>query len=293
MPEPAVVCVGTAALDTIAVVQKMPAEDERIEAEEIIYAGGGPAATAAVTLSRLGISVAFAGVVGRDYAGDAIVEGLEGEGVDITYLERDSQVVSAASLVLVSANSAARTIVTKTSPKPRTVPDTALWLHADHAGYPAVRELTERSSMLSIDGGNPISELALDGVDLYAPTLKALLSRYPGHESKEALDAALSDGAKKVVATDGASGCLIGSEHDTDFVSGYAVEAISTLGAGDVFHGAILAALVEGKELREAAKFANACAALSCRGLDGRSRIPYYEEVVSLTSVENEELDSV
>lgn len=292
MPEPSVVCVGTASLDTIAVVERMPAEDERIEAEEIVYAGGGPAATAAVTLSRLGIPAAFAGVVGRDRAGEAIVEGLASEGVDTTYLERDSQVVSAASLVLVSANSAARTIVTKTSPKPRIVPDTALWLHTDHVGYSAVRELTERSSMFSIDGGNPIPALFLEGVDLYAPTLKALLSRYPGHESKEALDAALAEGAKKVVATDGASGCLIGSEHDTDFVPGYSVETVSTLGAGDVFHGALLAALVEGREWREAAKFANACAALSCRGLDGRSRIPHYDEVMSLMNIENEELDS-
>jgi sugar/nucleoside kinase (ribokinase family) len=52
------------------------------------------------------------------------------------------------------------------------------------------------------------------------------------------------------------------------------VEIVSTLGAGDVFHGALLAGLVHDLPLREALVQANACAALSCRALDGRSAIP-------------------
>jgi sulfofructose kinase len=48
----------------------------------------------------------------------------------------------------------------------------------------------------------------------------------------------------------------------------------STLGAGDVFHGALVAELVEGRPLEDAVTRAAACAALSCRGLDGRSAIP-------------------
>jgi sulfofructose kinase len=46
------------------------------------------------------------------------------------------------------------------------------------------------------------------------------------------------------------------------------------MGAGDVFHGALLAGLVEGRDPREAVVFANAVAAMSCRGLDGRAAIP-------------------
>ena len=55
--------------------------------------------------------------------------------------------------------------------------------------------------------------------------------------------------------------------------------AIDTLGAGDVFHGALLACLVRGLELRPALERANRCAALSCRALDGRSAIPTWEEL--------------
>jgi sugar/nucleoside kinase (ribokinase family) len=57
------------------------------------------------------------------------------------------------------------------------------------------------------------------------------------------------------------------------------VHAVSTLGAGDVFHGALLACLQRGLSLSEALVRANACAALSCRALDGRSAIPTWDEL--------------
>ena len=46
-----------------------------------------------------------------------------------------------------------------------------------------------------------------------------------------------------------------------------------------MFHGALVAAVVLGLALQEQLAFANAVAALSCRGLDGRSRIPTLTEV--------------
>jgi sulfofructose kinase len=52
------------------------------------------------------------------------------------------------------------------------------------------------------------------------------------------------------------------------------IDVRSTLGAGDVFHGALLAGLVEERPLGEALDRASACAALACEALDGRSGIP-------------------
>jgi sulfofructose kinase len=77
-----------------------------------------------------------------------------------------------------------------------------------------------------------------------------------------------------VVATQGSSGSA-GFSPKTGFVSapGFKVEVTSTLGAGDVFHGALVAQLIQGFELQEAMLRANAVAALSCRGLDGQSMI--------------------
>ena len=62
-------------------------------------------------------------------------------------------------------------------------------------------------------------------------------------------------------------------------ITSYPVEVGSTLGAGDVFHGALLAGLLDGRPLAAAGDFAAAAAALSCRGVDGRSRIPTRTEL--------------
>ena len=58
----------------------------------------------------------------------------------------------------------------------------------------------------------------------------------------------------------------------------FGVDVVSTMGAGDVFHGALLAGLAEGRDLRAAVVFANAVAAMSCRALDGRAAIPSRQE---------------
>jgi sugar/nucleoside kinase (ribokinase family) len=54
------------------------------------------------------------------------------------------------------------------------------------------------------------------------------------------------------------------------------------LGAGDVFHGGLIAGLYRGLGLVEAVRFANAAAALSCRAIDGQSGVPGLAEVEAL-----------
>ena len=80
------VCIGLATQDTIFALPRYPRPDDRVVADEVVVAGGGPAATAAVALARLGVDVAFVGAVGDDAVGDAIREGLERERVDVSGL---------------------------------------------------------------------------------------------------------------------------------------------------------------------------------------------------------------
>ena len=83
-----------------------------------------------------------------------------------------------------------------------------------------------------------------------------------------------------VVATRGSDGSTAFTQ-ETGLVSapGFRAEVKSTLGAGDVFHGALVAQLIHGHPLQEAMRRANAVAALSCRGLDGQSMIPTSTEL--------------
>jgi sugar/nucleoside kinase (ribokinase family) len=279
-----VVCAGLATRDTIWRVPAHPEPDGRVVATELAVAGGGPAATAAVTLARLGIEVAFAGTVGDDEAGAFVLHGLAAEGVDIGLLAVVPGAQTPQSAILVGPDGS-RSIVHHPGSSGRvrdeddadtSVLRNAAWLHVDHAGFGRVLPQREdTSTKISIDGGNPISTLDLHGVALYAPTEARLREDFG--EAQAALDA----GAELVVVTQGEGGSVATTrDGETIEVGGVPCDGfVSTLGAGDVFHGALLAYLVRDASLQDALRAANTAASLSCRALDGRSAIPTLDEL--------------
>ncbi len=292
MPSATQVFAGVATHDTIALVDRYPDADERIVATELVQAGGGPAATAAVAAARLGVRVAFVGSVGDDPEADAILDGLTAEGIDVSGVVRIPGGRSASSVVIVDAGQATRAIINR-PPEPlqlgrlaRLLLADAEWVHVDQAGWGAVHEwwndAPQRPS-LSVDAGNPIEGFTPDGVGLYVPTISSLRSRYGDLEPEQLLTRAVEEGAKTVVATSGGAGSFaLGIDQPFVHVPGQRGEVLSTLGAGDVFHGALLAAIHHGYELERCLRYANHVAFRSCQGLDGRSAIPSHAEVVAV-----------
>ena len=58
------------------------------------------------------------------------------------------------------------------------------------------------------------------------------------------------------------------------------VAVVDTLSAGDVFHGALALAILEGQEMAQAARFACAAASLKCTRFGGRLGCPTRAEVM-------------
>ena len=288
---PTLVFVGAATLDAIALVDSFPEPDQRVISQDIIYTGGGPAATAAVTAARLGVTAAFVGTVGDDADGQRIREGLSSEGVDVSGVSVIADQASGASVVVVDRARGTRAICTRPGPlvdlsMAGSLLGAADWVHTDHLGWAALNSSRSGAnvvhSRLSVDAGNAIRGFSPAGVDLFVPTLEALRATYGELEDEALLDAALADGARCVVATDGPRGSLAASATGERFaVPGLTTKVLSTLGAGDVFHGALLAAHVRGMSLQNCLAYANVTAALSCRGLGGRSAIPTHDVVMS------------
>ncbi|MFL6029423.1 MAG: carbohydrate kinase family protein [Gaiellaceae bacterium] len=249
-----IVCIGIAARDTIYALPRHPAPDDRVVASSRVVAGGGPAATAAVTIARLGVPARFVGAIDDELDGVEVVR-TPGDAVESTILVGEGT----------------RAIVTM-EPTPLTLEPDALadadWVHVDRHGYHAWRALGSTGPKVSIDASTPIDHLSLDGVDLYAPSERTYDGRR-GHLT---------------VVTKGAAGCTAYVEGETIDAPGFPVDAVSTLGAGDVFHGALLAGLWRELSVRDALVRANACAALSCRALDGRSAIPSWDELEAVVA---------
>jgi len=270
-----IVCAGLATRDTIWRVPVHPGEDARVVATEMQEAGGGPAATAAVAVARLGGAASFIGAVGDDAAGAFVREGLAREGVDISALAVVPGATTAQSTILVGP-SGARAIVHHPGTAQvggAEMPTDAGWLHVDHVGYGLLEQVTT-SARVSVDGGNPVSGLDVGGVTLYAPTEEML--RVEFGDAQGALDA----GAEIVVVTRGAAGSAASTPDGVVAAPGVPCdELVSTLGAGDVFHGALLTWLARGEPLAAALRAANTAASLSCRALDGRAAIPTGDEL--------------
>lgn len=283
------VCVGVVTIDTVASVDKYPGEDERVVANEISRAGGGPAAVAAVAMSRLGIKSAIVGTVGDDADGKEVLNIFAREGVDTSGISIGTS-ATAGSVIVASKEHSARAISTRQPVIQAAMNDaakkliaSALWLHVDHVG---VKRLDEagisrgKGPQISFDAGYGVETFDPIVVDLFVPTDRQMALRFPGVDLAVALENDSMKAGNTVVATQGSAGSA-GYSPETGLVSapGFKVDVTSTLGAGDVFHGALVAQLIQGHHLQEAMRRANAVAALSCRGLDGQSMIPTTTEL--------------
>lgn len=276
-------------MDTIALVQKYPGEDERVMADEISRAGGGPAAVAAVALSRLGVRSAIVGTIGDDVDGKEVLQIFEREGVDTSGISIGSS-PTAGSVIVASREHSARAISTRQPVVQAPINDAARdlisraqWLHVDHVGIKRLDEIgvsRGKGPQISFDAGYGVESFDPIIVDLFVPTDRQMALRYPGIDLAVALENDSLKAGNTIVATQGSAGSA-GFSPESGLVTapGFKVDVTSTLGAGDVFHGALVAQIIQGFSLQDSMRRANAVAALSCRGLDGQSMIPTTNEL--------------
>ena len=221
--------------------------------------------------------------------GKEVLRIFEKEGVDTSGVSIGNT-ATAGSVIVASKKNSARAISTRQpvtqSPlneSAKKMISAAEWLHVDHVGVTRLNEagITRgKGPQISFDAGYGVENFDPSLVDLFVPTDRQMALRYPGVALSVALENDSTKSGNTVVATQGSAGSS-GYSPETGLVSasGFKIEVTSTLGAGDVFHGALIAQIIQGFELSQALRRANAVAALSCRGLDGQSMIPTTAEL--------------
>jgi ribokinase len=86
-------------------------------------------------------------------------------------------------------------------------------------------------------------------------------------------------GVRKVVITLGSDGALLYEDGTSEIIPACKVDAVDTTAAGDVYNGALCAALAEGMSLRDALRFATKASAISVTRVGAQPSIPSREEV--------------
>jgi sulfofructose kinase len=293
-----VLCLGMAVWDRILPVPGMPTAPTTVYAADLVETGGGPAATAACTVARLGGASRLVGRVGEDRDGACIAEELDRFGVDTAWLRRLPGARSASSAVAVD-RAGERLVLAFPGRGLQVPPDWVDW-DAAFAGIGCVL----------VDMGWPVAaaecmrQARLRGVpsvldaDLSPDPDAAALVALAEHAVFSAAGLALladeeedwTTALAKIVARRGGYRGSVGvtlaergylwlDDAGARHSPGFAVSAVDTLGAGDVFHGAFALSLAEGRSVEEAARFANAAAALKCTRPGGRLGIPDRSEV--------------
>ena len=86
-------------------------------------------------------------------------------------------------------------------------------------------------------------------------------------------------GVENVLITLGSRGVYINTGDRAEIIPAFHVKAVDTTGAGDAINGGLLAALAEGKDIWEAARFASGLAALSVQRIGTTPAMPTREEI--------------
>lgn len=289
-----VVGLGQACLDYLGGLNRVPEEDEKIELADIRIQCGGPASTALVTLSRLGVKTAFLGSISDDHFGKEILAGLGNEKVDTSFLKLTPGYTSQFAFIAVTHGSGNRTIFWhRGSVPPLQSGDVDLspfsnlaFLHLDglmvEASIEAALQARQRGVKVVLDAGTMRDgslELAAIVDVLIASERFADPAVGPDSPPEKTLEFLHSLGPGEVVVTLGSRGSAGYKNGRIVSQKAFPVEAVDTTGAGDVYHGAYIYGLLQGWGMPECMRFASAVAAMKCRKAGARDGIPGLEAV--------------
>lgn len=123
--------------------------------------------------------------------------------------------------------------------------------------------------------------------DYFFPSLEDARALSGLDEPDAIVDWAHALGAKAVFLKLGAHGVIVSDGARRQRLAGFAVQAVDATGAGDCFCGAALARLAAGDSVFEAARYANAAAALATTGFGAVAPLPRPEAVRALLERRN------
>jgi len=284
---------GICATDYLCIVPKYPELDEKTEAIDFSLQGGGPVATALVTLARLGCKTTFIGRIGDDANGKFLLNEFAREDVDTTGIIVDRSTPTNQAFIWIDQQTGKKSIVLNNRQYQKVLPSeiklehvrSAKYLLVDgrdtEATFQLIKWSKEQGIKIIIDAGSPRNRMGeLLGLVDYPVVSENFCQKYLKlKDYKKAIKNFLYHGAEAAVVTCGSRGCYGGDKTGIYYQPAFQVDVVDTTGAGDVFHGAFIFGLLKNWELSKILKFASATAAIKCNALGGRSGIPDFTSV--------------
>jgi ribokinase len=245
-----VVVVGSANMDLVARVVRLPHPGETVSAHDYFEACGGKGANQAIAAARAGARTAFIGAVGSDAAGDTLRAAFKNDAVDTSMLVTVSEPTGRA-LIGVSDDAENLIIV---------VPGANHALSIDHIDAAAALLANAKVVLVQLEVRLAVVQRAVElaGRDTIVVLNPAPASELPDdvlrhvdvitpNEHEAALlggaAALVARGVPNVVVTQGARGALLVTRDGETRIEPFLVTPVDTTGAGDAFCGVLSARL--------------------------------------------------
>lgn len=295
-----ILVVGSSNTDMVIRTEHLPAAGETVIGGTFFMNPGGKGANQAVAIARLGGEVAFVCKTGSDLFGREAHELFNREGIDTSYVFSDPTNPSGVALITVDTR-AENCIVVAPGANACLTPDDLLASAEafDSADIVLLQleipmETVEAAALLARAKGkrvvlnpapaSPLSEQLLAAIDLITPNETeaeaiANLKITDERSARAAAEKIVEMGVRNVVITLGAKGALVFDGRRHEMIPACRVRAVDTTAAGDIFNGALVVALSEGRSLTDAARFAAKASAIAVTRIGAQSSAPYRTEV--------------
>ena len=302
-----VICVGAACWDTVFQVEQIPAAGVKALALHAVQRAAGMAVNAAVALSRLGLSVHMWTRIGDDETGRQFMQEMQRERINADGVRVLAGVQTSFSSILVDLQGE-RSLVPFFDAK---IPPDASWLPLDkvadagavlvdmrwlEGAAAALRQARQCGVPGILDADTaPVQDLN-DMIPLASHVLfsaSALNIVRPGLAPDAALlDVAARNPADVVGVTLGSQGALLWTRVSGRVlhVPAPSIQAVDTLGAGDVWHGTFAWGLLRGLPMPEIVQWANLAAAMKCEVFGGVTGTPTWAQLQARAASEAETL---
>ena len=295
-----IVVIGSSNIDLIMKMDRLPSKGETVGDAEFLQVYGGKGANQAVGAARAGGNVAFISCVGEDAYTPQMLKNYKDDGIDTSYVFQEEGLSSGHALIMIGdagnnyisvapgANYALdREKIDEAMPvidqatmiilQSEILADTIKYIvdiaHEKHIpimwNFAPAREFDmnyiARTNILVV---NEVETEFLTGVKIIDQ-----------ETAEKAAVRLIENGTEIVILTLGSKGALAFSMGEKHFVPAFAVDAVDTTAAGDVFCGSFAVARIEGKSLKESLKFANAAAALCVTKVGAQPSAPSREQI--------------
>jgi ribokinase len=292
---------GSFVVDLMARTPHLPVPGETVKGSIFKMGPGGKGFNQGVAAHKAGARVTMITKLGKDNFADVALDAMKDLNMDTSKVFITEEVETGVALITVDETTSQNEIVvilgacnTISDDEVESITDVVkeseyllTQLETNLSAIEKVIDIADQNGVkviLNTAPVQPVSDEVLSKVYLITPNeveAEILTGICIDNEenARKAADWFFAKGVKNVLITLGQRGVFIATKEKQAIIPAYKVNAIDTTGAGDAFNGGLVAALAAGKDIWEAAKFANALAAVAVQRLGTTPAMPTRAEI--------------